>query len=575
VWTGELRSQPVTIPAGVANVDCSGSGQPANGWCASKGIPTSGRNIFTSNGHNNGSPTAPVVTNGTAGRAFPAGATAAQIASLNRPGPSISYPVTGAQNAAYIAGTRSRELSQGGNLRNRNHLMGDIVGSSPAYVQETNTIYVGANDGMLHAINGSNGNELFTFIPGIIDWAALGTLSRPDYAHRYFVDGSIVVTTRQQTPGENVLVGALGKGGKGLFALDVTTPGTFGTSDFKWERAETPGGHMGLVQGRPILSKVKTGANAVVIGNGVNSASNKAALIILDVDTGAVIREIDTGVGTAALANGLSAPTGVLGPDGRTLAYVYAGDMLGNLWKFDVSATTPASWSATKVFTATDESGNAQPISGGVTVATHPTTNKRWLFFGTGRYLTTGDVSSTAVQGMYGFMEHTVALTREDLTERTVTATGTTSNGYPVRSFEARGPLPTGSHGWFIDLPASGERIVQDPQVVSTFLITATMIPSGDACESDGSGFVNALDAFTGTSAGGSYFDLDRDGDTNDETLGNIPVGSVNLGVGMPTLPNLLRGMLVVGGSSGSGLGSPLTLQPRWDRASWREVRGD
>ncbi|MBB1472615.1 pilus assembly protein [Luteimonas sp. MC1782] len=575
VWTGELRSQPVTIPAGVANVDCSGTGQPANGWCASKGIPTSARKIFTSNGHNNGNPLSPVVTSGTTGLAFPSAATTAQLASLNRPGPTISYPVTGAQNAAYIAGARTLELSQGGNLRNRNHLLGDIVGSSPAYVQETNTIYVGANDGMLHAINATNGNELFTFIPGIIDWAALGTLSRPDYAHRYFVDGAIVVTTRQQTPNENILIGALGKGGKGLFALDVTTPGTFGTSDFKWERAETAGGHMGLVQGRPILSKVSGGTNAVVIGNGVNSASNKAALIVLDVDTGDVIREIDTGVGSATLLNGLSAPTGVLGPDGRTLKYVYAGDMLGNLWKFDLSATSPASWSATRLFTATDSSGNAQPISGGVTVATHPTTNKRWLFFGTGRYLTTGDVSSTAVQGMYGFMEHTVALTREDLTERTVTATGTTSNGYPVRSFEARGPLPTGSHGWFIDLPASGERMVQDPQVVSRFLITATMIPSGDACESDGSGYVNALDAFTGTSAGGSYFDLDRDGDTNDETLGNLPVGSVNLGVGMPTLPNLLRGMLVVGGSSGSGLGSPLTLQPRWDRASWREIRGD
>jgi type IV pilus assembly protein PilY1 len=578
VWTGELRSQPVAIPSGVQSVDCSGAGQPSNGWCASKGIPTSNRKIFTSNGHNNGNPLAPVVTGGTAGRTFPSGATTAQIGSLNRPGPSISYPVTGAQNAAYIAGDRSRELAQGGNLRNRNHLLGDIVGSSPAYVQETNTIYVGANDGMLHAIDARNGDELFAFIPGIIDWNALGTLSRPDYSHRYFVDGSIVVTTRQQAPNNrNILVGALGKGGKGLFALDVTTPATFGTSHFKWELADTPGGHMGLVQGRPILAKVQGGTNAVVIGNGVNSANNKAVLIVVDVDTGEVIREIDTAAGSTALPNGLSAPTGVLGPDGRTLAYVYAGDMLGNVWKFDLTATSPGQWSAAKLFTATDSAGTAQPISGGVTVATHPTTNKRWVFFGTGRYMTTGDVSSTAVQGMYGFMEQqpSATLTRADLTQRTLVATGTSSSGHAVRSFEARGSLPTGSNGWFIDLPVSGERIVQDPQVVSTFLITASMIPSGDACESDGSGYVNALDAFTGTSAGGSYFDLDRDGDTGDETIGNLPVGSVNLGVGMPTLPNLLRGMLVVGGSSGSGLGSPLTLQPRWDRASWREIRRD
>src|SRR5690606_31848291 len=101
----------------------------------------------------------------------------------------------------------------------------------------------------------ANGNELFAFIPGIIDWSALGTLSRPDYAHRYFVDGPVVVSTRKQTPGENVLIGALGKGGKGLFSLDVTNPSTFGASNFKWELADTPLGNMGLVQGRPIIGK--------------------------------------------------------------------------------------------------------------------------------------------------------------------------------------------------------------------------------------------------------------------------------------------------------------------------------
>ncbi|TDK26338.1 adhesin [Luteimonas aestuarii] len=462
-----------------------------------------------------------------------------------------------------------------GNLRNRVHLLGDIVGSSPAFVQDTNTIYVGANDGMLHAINAANGNELFTFIPGIINWADLGNLSRPDYAHRYFVDGPILVTSRQQTPGRNLLVGALGKGGKGLFSLDVSTPSTFGTGNFKWERANTPGNHMGLVQGRPILARVQSGVNAVVLGNGVNSTNHRAVLIVLDLETGAVIREIDTGAGTPAMPNGLSAPAGVFGSDGRTLSYVYAGDMLGNVWKFDLTSSSPSSWSATKLFEARDAANNPQPISGAITLATHPLTNQRWLFFGTGRYLTAGDVIDTSVQGMYGFMEDTTTLGRADLTQRTVTVTGEFSNGFPVRAFQSSAALPDGSKGWFIDLPASGERIIQDAQVVSTFLITASMIPTGDACESDGSGYVNALNAFTGTSAGGSYFDLNRDGDTSDSVVSGLPVGSVNLGVGMPTLPNLLRGMLVVGGSGGADVGSPLTLAPRWERASWREIRGD
>ncbi len=582
VWTGELRSQPVTIAGGVETVDCSGGTQPANGWCASKGIPTTGRKVYTSDGHFDGA-TLTATTPNQAPRKFPSEATEAQLESLARPGPVLEAPVSGEQNAAYIAGDRSLEMSEGGSLRNRNHLLGDIVGSSPAYVEDTGTVYIGANDGMLHAFDAASGDELFAYIPGIINWRNLSELSRPDYGHRYFVDGPIVVTSRQQTPGKNLLVGTLGKGGKGLFALDVTVPKSFGEgNNVLWEVRDTPNGNMGLVQGKPILARVRGGAtatkNAVVLGNGVNSTSGRAALIVLDLDTGDVIREI--AVGPTGVSNGLSAPAGVLGPDGRTLAYVYAGDMLGNVWKFDLTSNDPAKWDVTRLFTATDDEGNAQPITAGIAVATHPLTNKRWIFFGTGRYLTTDDVSSTAVQSMYGFVDDGTPIVRRgagaNLTSRTVQVTGNVS-GYPVRGFEANTPLPPNSKGWFIDLPESGERIVQDAQVVSTFLITASVIPSGDACESGGRGFINALDAFTGTSAGGSYFDLDGDGSTSDEVIGTPPrpVGSVNVGGGMPTLPNLLRGRFVVGGSEGSDVRGTRTLAPRWDRASWREIRRD
>lgn len=572
VWVGEMRSQPVSLAGGMEPVDCSLPTQPSNGWCASKGIPTTGRKVFTSNGHNNGIDAA---TNGTDGLEFPSGATTAQLGSLQRLAPLWQYPVSGEDNAAYIAGTRTLELNQSGELRNRNHLLGDIVGSSPAFVRDTNTVYVGANDGMLHAIDAANGSELFAFIPGIINWNELGTLSRQDYGHRYFVDGPIVVSSRQQTPGVNVLVGALGKGGKGLFSLDVSSPATFGSDNFKWERADTPLGNMGLVQGRPIIAKVQGGTNAVVAGNGMNSTNDKAVLVVLDLDTGEVIREIDTGIGSAALPNGLSAPAGVLGPDGRTLSYVYAGDMLGNVWKFDLTDESPTEWSVMKLF----EAGATRPISGGVTLATHPVTNKRWIFFGTGRYLSSGDVSNTATQGMYGFMEDADTLYPADLTVRTLSVTSAMSNGYPVRAFQARTPLPPTSKGWYINLPESGERIVQDAQVVSTFLITASMIPTGDACESDGRGYINALDAFTGTSAGGSYFDLDGDGSTSDSTVddgdGNdVPIGSINVGIGMPTLPNLARGRLFVCGSTGN-CEDPPTLRAQWERASWREIRRD
>lgn len=508
-----------------------------------------------------------------AGRTFP---TDNQRAALARTGGTFNYPVAGAKNADYIKGDSSLEGDEAPHLRRRTSVLGDIVNSSPAYDAETNTLYVGANDGMLHAFDASSGEELFAYIPSIINLGLLSTLSRGDYAHRYFVDGPIAVSRRSLTPGgENILVGSLGRGGKGLYALDVTNPASMAASNFKWERAETTSNNMGLVLSKPLLASVNAGTRtpAVVVGNGPNSTNERAVLIVLDLDTGTVIREIDTGVGSALLPNGLSSATGVYGSDGRTLAYVYAGDMQGNVWKFDLTSATPADWTATRLFKAEDEDGNAQPISGGVAVGVHPLTRKRWVFFGTGRYLTAEDAQpeSTDVQSMYGFIDENATRTREDLTERAVQVTEGN-----VRAFQSRAALPAASKGWYIDLPVSGERIVQDAQLAGRFLVTASIIPAGGACSSSGTGYINALDAFTGTSGSLSYFDLNGDGATEDTAVtGGLPVGSVNLGNGMPTLPNLLRGLLGVGGSGGAGLNTVRTAAPRWDRASWREIRRD
>lgn len=543
-WIGSVTARAIS-ETGVSSTIAWTSSVPA--WAS--------RKIFTSDG--------------TTGLTSP---NTTQLAALERTGGPVDYPVTGARNWDYLRGDQDLEGPELGELRERAGLVGDIVGSSPAFVKDTGTLYVGANDGMLHAFDASNGSELFAYIPNIINWSNLASLSHGDYSHKFFVDGPIVVSNRTLTTGKNILVGALGKGGKGLFALDVTTPASFGVDNFKWERAETPLNNMGLVIGKPILGKVPGGQSAVIFGNGMNSTNEKAVLIVLDIETGAVLREINTNIGSTATPNGLSSPVGVYGQDGKTIAYVYAGDMLGNVWKFDLTANT-----ATRLFTAVGPNG-AQPISGGLAVATHPLTKKRWVFFGTGRFLTLQDAnaSNTAVHSMYGFEEGTTAYARSDLTQRTITVTSATSSGYPVRGFEAKAPLPSGSKGWYVDLPGAGERIVQDAQIVSSFLVTASMITGGDACEPDGSGYINAVDAFTGTSSGGSYFDLNNDGSTDDKALtGDLPIGSVNVGIGMPTLPNLLRGMIVVGGTGGSDLRSPRTQNPRWDRVSWREVRKD
>ncbi len=542
IWTGKVTARAVS-KAGVSDTAREFT------------LPAWGsRKVFTSNG--------------LTGAGFP---TSTQEAALLRTGGPVDYPVTGAQNANYIKGDGSLEERNSGLLRNRpTTVLGDIVGSSPAYVKDTDTLYVGANDGMLHAFDATSGTELFAYVPSIINMNHLATLSRGDYSHKFFVDGPIVVSSRTQTPGENILVGALGKGGKGVYSLNVGTPGAATASSiYNWERSDTTGGNMGLVLGKPILGRVPAGQTAVILGNGVNSTSEKAVLIVLNLDTGAVIQQIDTGVGSASTPNGLSAPVGVYDQDGKTIRYVYAGDMLGNVWKFDLNGAG----SATRLFTAVGPASNVQPISGGLAVAIHPVTKKRWVFFGTGRFLTTGDAETAGAttQSMYGFEDTGTTLTRANLESR-----GAPVVSGNVRTFQAKATLPTGKKGWYIDLTtASGERIVQDAQVVNTFLVTASMVPTGDACEADGTGYINALDAFTGTSAGGSYFDQNRNGDTSDDKVGGVPIGSINAGVGMPTLPNLLRGMLIVGGTAGDDLGDPSTLGVRWDRVSWREIRQD
>ncbi|KRG88132.1 pilus assembly protein [Stenotrophomonas daejeonensis] len=586
VWTGEVAAYPVTS---------AGAGSTPS-WRASQQIPTTNRKLFTSDG--------------TQLLAFPGSATSTQLAALTRTGGASNYPVTGADNAAYLAGTRTLEVKEGGTLRNRNHLLGDVVGSSPAYVADTKTLYVGANDGMLHAFNAETGAELFGFIPNGIDWSGLGTLSRPDYTHRYFVDGPIVVSTKAQTPGKNVLVGALGKGGKGMFALDVTTPSSPG---FKWEVGATDA-DMGLVQSPPIIAKLNDGTTALVVSNGLNSSNGHAVLLIYNLDTGALLKKIDTGRGSAVLddadSNGLSAPSGWDADGNGTLDYIYAGDMLGNVWKFDLSAAAPAAWGVANsnqpIFSATYTASNGtvvrQPITGGLILAMHPTTYKTWLFFGTGRLMTSGDMENKDVQSMYGFVDDGSTLVRSganaNLTQRSVMVSGT-YDGKPVRAFESNSELPASSKGWYLDLltPPSnlteGERIVSNAQLLGggkqTVLVTSSVIPTASACQSDGRGYINALDAFTGTSLSAPFLDTNKDGSFADDVLTTpdgqkVAIGSVDLGVGMSTLPNLMSGdgsdgsgntpgMMCVTGSNGQVVCVPYDDVRNMGRVSWREIK--
>jgi type IV pilus assembly protein PilY1 len=488
-----------------------------------------------------------------------------------------------AEVADYLKGDRSKEIQNGGTLRDRVHVLGDIINSSPIHDPITNTVFVGANDGMFHAFSGANGAEQFAYVPAGLNFANLKTYADKDYKHRFFVDGQVVLSPRRVTPGQSIVVGALGRGGRGVFALDASSPGSFGASSVLWDKtgaAAEP--NMGLVIGRPVIARLNNGDVGLIVPNGINSANNRAVLMIYNLSTGALLAEIDTGEGSSTAPNGLSSPAVFdAGGDG-TVDFVFAGDLLGNMWRFDLTDTQANRWNnsgnRSKLFAA----GSSKPITAAPALALNPKDYKLWVFFGTGRYLAAGDPGNAAVQTWYGMRDSATTVPVTDLQRRTIQEQ-TTLSGRLVRTFETAGALDGTKKGWFIDLVkppyppgiAEGERMITNQRVVGRTLIASSVIPSADPCAVGGTGFVNALDAFTGASLTSSFFDVDRDGQFADDVVNGRPVGSIDLNISMPTEAALVESILVVGGSRSTTGEVPVDLSALYGRVSWREIVRD
>ncbi len=527
----------------------------------------------------------------------------------------------------YLRGNRSKELLNGGSLRDREHALGDIVHSSPFYDKEAGVVYVGANDGMLHAFNGKGradggGTELFAFIPRA-SVARLPNLARQSYGtsadpHQWYVDGDVNVMTITPASGakKNYLFALMGRGGKGLFALDVTNPAAFTTSNYLWEY--TPEAAMsvgtlksntdpdlGYMLGRSVAVPLNNGKMGLLVGNGYNSIDQKAVLYIFIINANGsidAIRKIDTGVDGD---NGLAAPVTADTNNDGTADVAYAGDLKGNVWKFDLSGSDPGTWkvaNGTPMFVATDASNNRQPITAPMYTAVNdrgddPNFGKRFVFFGTGSYFKQGDGTDAQKQSWYGIIDTGSTVSKGDLTARTITSG--TLGGTPVRTFsQATTDDMKNKKGWRIELPlssppvATGERIVSSARLVP-FVIPALMTTSlypntTDICVPGGNGYLNVVDPWSGASLSMSVLDVNNSGGFEDDKLNNLPVGSMDLAIGIPTEPLFLTGPgkvdVYVGGSgttstSGAlikyiaGLGkSGTTLR---GRISWREIVRD
>lgn len=500
------------------------------------------------------------------GAAFP---TDAQVTALDRSARAAG-PVSGADNAAYLAGDRSGE-SEG--LRRRDSTIGDIANSSPFYDAHTEAIYVGSNDGMLHAFDEHTGVEIMAYVPSQIDFDDLGELSSPIYEHRYFVDGPMVVTNFAQTPNQNILIGSLGRGGKSLFALDVTDVRSFDGNDVMWEIVDAD---LGNVLGEPLITKTQDGTPVAIVGNGLNSGSGEAVLFVINLSSGAYTK-IRTG---EAGDNGLFAPRGWDDDNDRLVDRVFAADYRGNVWKFDFTGSTPALALGGEPMFSTPA---GQPLSSGLALAKNQETGKLFVFFGSGSYFTTDDSQDETIQSLYAVIDNNETVARNELQERDIEVVAVVGS-FPVRAFEAANTLPAAAKGWYIDFdtPTPGERVITRPFVLNDALIFATRIPpfdQEDACSPGGSGYINGIDAFNGTSFTASAIAGQiHDGRTIPGSVGGLPIGSVDLGINMPTQPTIIDGVLVVGGSEGE-LGwirlPPSTGTLGESRSSWREIEGN
>ena len=602
-WTGEFRSMKVNPYNGSLEGET---------WSAQKKLQdqyianttngdNDGRQIITFNPSGDGIPFKWVLTGSQA--LHPS-----QIAALN------DDDNQGMARLEWLRGNPNDEDPLGNKYRKRTigdtrNILGDIVNSNPFYVGRPDAdypntgefatyaafvnqyknrrpiVYVGGNDGMLHGFDATvdttcakppcpstatGGKEVFAYMPNGV-FSKLSLLTDPTYVkqHQFYVDGAPTVIDVRFSDGtwHTVLVGGLRGGGTSYFALDVTeagsidaagsllTPGSLTESNAAniamWEFADPD---LGLSFSQPSLVRLSNGKWCVVFSNGYNSNNStktpatSAVLFVIEVETGSIIKKIELGEG-----QGLSAQTVIDGNDDGVADFVYAGDLEGNMWRFDLRETSPDNWTHAKLITAKDKNGNVQSITAAPSVTRNPQRNldtvagtkldeyTYMVLFGTGQYLGYFDITDANPhqQTFYGIWDNvdggscpvistvgaTACFNRTNLQAQvfcsststdptcqgTVNGTTATSNGVfssegnTYRITSKREVTYTGAtpqRGWYLDLPIAlptpPERVVSESLILSGRVIFTSILPNADPCEYGGNSWVNVLDAVTG-----------------------------------------------------------------------------
>ncbi len=694
-WTGELLSYQIVRDA------TTGKYSVAENWAAPSGFPTLWANRVVDSALHGGS--------------------ALKWENLTTAEKNIWFGGVDPQHQqrlSYIRGKTAAQIKSEfatTNFRPRFSLMGDIVNSSPVFVgrpdadsfSTVNTdlnasyatfvatynsvasvraemIYVGANDGMLHGFD-TAGVEKMAFVPTTV-FANLAGLSRSDYSHLFYVDGSPTVAdvyakfNGSINSWRTILVGGLNRGGQGIYALDVTNPAAFQDGDdvadnaraanlFQWEFSDdtTKGvvsgtdkyiadADLGYTYSQPQIVRLNDDKYYVAVGNGYNSteadghqsSTGDAVLYLLDIVTGAVVKKITTGHGMAedpsthSIGNGLAT---VVGYDAGTLTsgvisgkadgrvdYIYAGDLYGNLWKFDLASDSPNDWGYTaekngtgtldidrnpvKLFTARDAAGKAQPIT--VQPAVHTlNSGDIMLYFGTGKLLEHTDTQAANIspQTFYGIIDESLKTNLDTspkitarsqlLQQQIVYQNHVSFNGLTKEVRATSDNVKTGyQKGWYIDLEKpvydasnnlthlkEGEQVVVSARVLDNIVYFVTNFSDQDACVPPvKKNFLMTLSVKSGASIDEVIIDTDEDGDfdANDNVTytnkhGVLVTTAISGRTGFGSqLPIIIK----AGTSDSAGakeglicdttkchkLKSPPTA---WKRVSWQEIRTD
>ena len=369
------------------------------------------------------------------------------------------------------------------------------------------TVYIGTNDGMLHAFDSDNGFERWAYIPSMVI-PNLWRLADKNYAnlHTNYVNGDAIINdvctancTLSSATWKTILVGGLNGGGKGYYALDITDPTA---PALLWEFDTTSDSDLGYTFGNPIITKKADGTWVVIITSGYNNVGGsnpgQGFLYVLNANTGAIITKYGTGAGNATTPSGLAKITGFVtdAQKNNTALNIYGGDLLGNLWRFDINAPASSS-NPFKLASLQGPSSVPQPIT--VEPELSEVDGVRIVFVGTGKYLESSDLSDTSQQTLYAITDNNETTTFNNPRGSSTMVQQTITNSGATRTISNNAVDYSLKRGWYIDLPDTGERQNVPSQLVFGTLLVPTIVPSNTVCSPGGYGWLNFINFRTGS----------------------------------------------------------------------------